>query len=100
MSLAQLNRILIEAAAEQPGVELSFHQRCLDLDPQSGTLQLVDELRGQTRSETCEIVLGADGAGSGVRGALAMRGLSQVHEMPLSHDYKELEIPPAPGSAH
>jgi kynurenine 3-monooxygenase len=100
MSRAQLNRILIEAAAEQPGVELSFNQRCLDLDPQSGTLQLVDELRGQTRSETCEIVLGADGAGSGVRGALAMRGLSQVHEMPLSHDYKELEIAPAPGSAH
>lgn len=100
MSRAQLNRILIDVAAEQPGVELSFNQRCLDIDPQSGTLQLLDEPGGRTHSEASEIVLGADGAGSSVRSALAKRGLCQVNEMPLSHDYKELEIAPAAGSTH
>ena len=100
MSRAQLNRILIDVAAEQPGLELSFNQRCVDLDPQSGTLQLVDERHGHTHSEQGEIVLGADGAGSSIRGALAKRGLCQVQDRPLSHDYKELEIAPAAASAH
>ena len=89
-----LNRILIEAAAAHPHIELSFNTRCVDLDPQGGTLQLRDEPSGSTRSESFEILLAADGAGSAVRAALVARALSRAEERPLAHDYKELLIPP------
>jgi kynurenine 3-monooxygenase len=93
MSRDRLNRILIEAAAERPEIELHFNTRCIDLDPVAGTLQLRDELGGRARSEPFELLLGADGAGSAVRAALEARGLCRVDEQPLAHDYKELLIP-------
>jgi kynurenine 3-monooxygenase len=93
VSRERLNRILIEAVAEHADIELSFNTRCIDLDPQAGTLQLRDEYSGSERSETFDILLGADGAGSAVRGALVARGLSRAEEQPLAHDYKELVIP-------
>ncbi|MFI4869229.1 MAG: FAD-dependent oxidoreductase [Steroidobacterales bacterium] len=89
----QLNRTLIEAAAEQPHIELYFNTRCVDLDPQAGMLQLRDESSGGTRSESFQILLGADGAGSAVRAALCARGCSRAEEQALAHDYKELLIP-------
>jgi len=99
----RLNRILIDAAAAHPGIELRFNLRCTDVDPAAGSLQLRDA-SGATRSEAFEILLGADGAGSAVRGALQARGLARVDEQPLAHDYKELLIAPlergvAPGYA-
>ena len=100
ISRSQLNRMIVEAAGEQPAIELSFHQRCVDLDPDSGMLQLRDELTGQTLTESVDILLGADGAGSAVRGALVRRGLTSINDMPLPHDYKELVIGASAHSAH
>jgi kynurenine 3-monooxygenase len=88
-----LNRILIDAAAAHAGIELRFNLRCTDVDPAAGSLQLRDR-GGGTRTEAFEILLGADGAGSAVRGALLARGLARVDEQPLAHDYKELLIAP------
>jgi kynurenine 3-monooxygenase len=88
-----LNRTLIEAAAGQPHIELHFNTRCIDLEPQAGTVQLRDERSGSTRSESFQILLAADGAGSAVRAALVARGLSRAEEQALAHDYKELLIP-------
>jgi kynurenine 3-monooxygenase len=92
ISRERLNRMLVEAAAEHPHIELSFDTRCTDVDPEAGTLQLHDERSGSARSESFEILLGADGAGSAVRCALVARGLSRAGEQPLAHDYKELPI--------
>ena len=94
ISRERLNRILVEAAASSPHIELGFDLRCTDVDPQAGVLQLREERGGGTRSETFEILLGADGAGSAVRAALVARAGSRVEERPLAHDYKELRIPP------
>ena len=101
VSRGQLNRLLIDAAAEHPALELHFNRRCIDIDPRSGLLQLRDDRTGRTYIESTEILLGADGAGSTVRKALLDRGVSRVEEVPLAHDYKELTIPaaaPAVGS--
>jgi kynurenine 3-monooxygenase len=95
----RLNRLLIEAAAECPGIELVFQTRLLDLDPDTALMQLHDEAGGGTRTEPFEILLGADGAGSAVRGALSLRQRSRVAEEPLEHDYKELLIAAAPGGS-
>jgi len=93
LSRERLNRILIEAAAECPGVELRFDTRCLDIDVNAGSVALRDDRSGHTYSEDFEVLLGTDGAGSAVRSALLARGYLQAHEQPLDHDYKELTIP-------
>jgi kynurenine 3-monooxygenase len=89
----RLNRVLIDAAAGHPGIELRFDLRCTDVDPAAGSLRLRDA-SGAARTEAFEILLGADGAGSAVRGALLARGLARVDQQPLAHDYKELLIGP------
>ena len=88
-----LNRILVEAAASSPLIELEFDTRCTDVVPEAGTLQLRDEHSGATRSESFEILFGADGAASAVRAALVAHAGSRVEERLLAHDYKELLIP-------
>jgi kynurenine 3-monooxygenase len=98
VSREQLNRVLIEAAAAHPAVELHFNRRCIDIDPRSGLLQLRDDRTGRTYVESTELLLGADGAGSTVRKALLDRSLSRVEEVPLAHDYKEFTIPAAAAS--
>ena len=93
ISRERLNRILLEAAAAHPGIELGFDTRCTGLNPDAGTLQLRDERSGEASSESFEILLAADGAGSTVRAALVARGASRAEEQALAHDYKELQIP-------
>ena len=94
ISRERLNRILLEVAAGHPDIELGFDTRCTGVDPEAGTLQLRDERSGGSRSESFEILLAADGAGSAVRAALVARGASRAEEQALAHDYKELQIPP------
>ncbi len=77
---AALNRMLIEAAAQQSDVTLHFESPCTTVDPLSDT-----------------ITIAADGAGSALRGSLARAGHVTVTEQPLEHDYKELHIPPRDG---
>lgn len=88
-----LNRLLIEAAARQPRIELRFGQRCLDVDPARRRLQLHDERTASVCEEAYDCLLAADGAGSAVRRALVRQGLTREREEPLAHDYKELVIP-------
>ena len=83
---ARLNTALIEAASEYPLIEMTFEQRCTDVDARSGIVQGV----------AASLVIGADGAGSALRQALSERGLLQASEDPLAHDYKELHIPAKP----
>jgi kynurenine 3-monooxygenase len=94
VSRERLNRLIVEAAAEHPSIELHFDQRCVDFDPDAGVLWLRDENTGSLRSETIEILLAADGAGSAVRQALQQRGLTRANDVALDHDYKELVIAP------
>jgi len=93
ISREQLNRALIEAAADCPHIELCFDCRCLDVDPGTGQLTLRDERSGREYPQPFELLLGTDGAGSAVRSALSARGLLRAHDAPLPHDYKELTIP-------
>lgn len=92
ISRERLNRVLLEAAAEQSAIELQFNTRCIDVDPDAGTLRLRHEPDGGLRTAAFDLLLAADGAGSAVRAALLARGLLQAQEEPLPHDYKELAI--------
>lgn len=93
---AALNRVLIEAAG-RAGAELRFGERCLGLDPAGGRLLLEDERSGRRYETAPDVLIGADGAGSALRGTLAAAGVAAVRVEPLDHDYKEMTLPAAAG---
>ena len=93
ISRARLNVLLIEAAAALPMIELRFRRRGLQVDPHSGAVQWRDEADGSAHEDNASLIIGADGAGSAMRESLHERGLLQVTEEVLAHDYKEFHIP-------
>jgi kynurenine 3-monooxygenase len=99
VSRAELNRVLIDAAAEFENVELRFGQLCLGLAHEKNVLEMRDEATGRIYHTAAQPSIATDGAGSPVRDSLVARDVSVVREEPLEHDYKELTIPPRDGKA-
>jgi kynurenine 3-monooxygenase len=94
---AELNRVLIEAAASYPNVELKFQQLCVGLARSKPSLEFRDEATGRVYEAPLRPSIATDGAGSAVRDALVEREVAAVREEPLDHDYKELTIPAVDG---
>ena len=90
VSRGTLNRILMDGA-EAAGVEIHFRCRCERLEFDRRVVVLADGER------PFEVLIGADGGGSVVRGAIAASAGGQVDEVTLGHGYKELAIAPRPG---
>ena len=91
VSRGTLNMTLLDAA-EAAGARVHFDRRLAGMDWDNSTLQFVDE-SGAERRHAGTLVIGADGAGSALRAAMAQRiDLGERFE-PLDHAYKELEIP-------
>jgi kynurenine 3-monooxygenase len=97
VSRADLNRALIEAAAQLPGVTRHFGQLCLGLAHERNVLELRDEASGRIHHTAAQPSIATDGGGSDVRDSLVAREVATVREEPLDHDYKELTIPAAAG---
>src|SRR5690348_12913508 len=92
-----LNMALLDAA-EAAGARIHFDQRLAQVDWQRDTFTVADEA-GTLREHVADCVIGADGAGSALRAAMATQAdLSERFE-PLDHSYKELEIPAADGAS-
>jgi kynurenine 3-monooxygenase len=91
ISRAALNNALVDAAASAPDVRLVFEHRLVGLDP------LVFETPQGKVEVAAEVVLGADGAGSAVRGQLLGQGVLDESLDFLDYGYKELAIPPLGG---
>jgi kynurenine 3-monooxygenase len=98
VSRADLNRTLIEAAAEFSNVTLKFGQACLGLAHEKNVLEMREEASGRIYHTTGQPSIATDGAGSEVRDSLVARDVSVVREEPLDHDYKELTIPARDGN--
>jgi kynurenine 3-monooxygenase len=96
MSRAELTRQLVVQAGLQPRVTLHFRQRCVGLGA-SGLPLMNDEESDRQYEVQADRVIGADGAGSALRQALAAAGHIEASNDLLDHDYKELTIPPANG---
>jgi kynurenine 3-monooxygenase len=90
----RLNIALIDAA-EAAGARIHFNQRLDGVDFDKRRVSFVNDHDRVAREQDFEALLGADGAGSGLREA--MRPLVELGERfePLGHGYKELEIPPS-----
>lgn len=91
ISRGDLNMALLDAC-DEAGVQIHFDQRLDGVDWANSTLQLCNEA-GVTREIVASRVIGADGAGSALRTAMATQvPLGERYE-PLQHSYKELVIP-------
>jgi len=93
VSRADLNRVLIEAAAELPNVSFQFGQLCLGLAHDREVFEFRDETTGRISHCAAQPTIATDGAGSAVRDSLVAREVASVREEPLDHDYKQLTIP-------
>ncbi len=90
----RLNLLLLDAA-EKAGAKLHFHARLDRADFDAKTARFVDDRDGSILDHAFDVLIGADGAGSALRGAIhATNPLGERFES-LGHGYKELEIPPA-----
>jgi kynurenine 3-monooxygenase len=92
---AALNHRLLTAAVAA-GVQVHFDHRLVGLAPATGELRFRTS-GGREPKATAEVVLGADGAGSTVRGELLAHDLLTERLDILDHGYKELAIPAGPG---
>lgn len=89
----RLNLTLLDAA-EAAGAKLHFDQRLVEADFEAGLARLRDETSGREHAIAAPAMIGADGAGSALRQAMArVADLGERFE-PLGHSYRELEIPP------
>jgi kynurenine 3-monooxygenase len=103
ISRGGLNLALIEAAARQENVRLVFEHRCLEIDPDKCTATFQHEsggVMGEGPIVTAEsdLIVGADGAFSPVRGRLQKVDRFEYSQSYLTHGYKELHIPALGGT--
>jgi kynurenine 3-monooxygenase len=90
----RLNLLLLDAA-EAAGARIRFDTRLDGVDVDAKTMRLVNDRDGNAQESAFDVLIGADGAGSALRGAInAVTPLGERFES-LGHGYKELEIPPA-----
>ncbi|MEH0842777.1 NAD(P)/FAD-dependent oxidoreductase [Micromonospora sp. CPCC 205711] len=95
ISRGALNNALLDAADKLPGVRIAFDHRLVGLDPTSG--EMTFETPQGMVAAAASVVLGADGAGSAVRGQLLGYGVLTESLDFLDYGYKELTIPPVGG---
>ncbi|MFI6160699.1 FAD-dependent oxidoreductase [Micromonospora haikouensis] len=95
ISRGALNNALLTAATTLPGVRVAFDHRLVGLDPATGEMTF-ETPQGKTTA-AAPVVLGADGAGSAVRGQLLAYGVLQESLDFLDYGYKELTVPPVGG---
>jgi kynurenine 3-monooxygenase len=101
VSRGDLNIALMNAA-EQKGVSFEFNLRCLNIDVASTTITLTNSsafnpgasvIPNSTSSRKFDLIVGADGAFSAVRGSLQFTDRFDYSQDYIDHGYKELHIP-------
>ncbi len=93
VSRADLNIALLNAAERFPNVRYSFGSKCVDVDPDTATLTLLDAATGRGTDVRSDAIIAADGAYSAVRRQLQARDRFDYRQSYLTHGYKELTIP-------
>ncbi|GBG32584.1 Kynurenine 3-monooxygenase [Hondaea fermentalgiana] len=104
ISREDLNKLLLDAAAAQSGIEMLFGQQLLHID-KAGRLHFAktasvgsgtynDCAEGDLVIDDADLILGCDGAYSSVRESLTRLQSTNFSRRYISHGYKELEVRP------
>ena len=93
ISRSGLNKFLINEA-ESLGVKFLFEHRCTNVDSEKG--ELTFQQYSETTHHTSDLIIGADGAFSAIRGVLQTTDRFEYSQTYIEHGYKELRIPPGP----
>ncbi|HZY78668.1 MAG TPA: NAD(P)/FAD-dependent oxidoreductase [Cyclobacteriaceae bacterium] len=88
ISRGDLN-VLLMNAAENVGVTIRFDHKCSHIDLEKNNIAFTNGA-----SHQYDLLVGADGAYSAVRGALQFGGRFNFSQEYIDHGYKELHIPP------
>jgi kynurenine 3-monooxygenase len=94
VSRSGLNKVLM-TEAEANGVTFSFDSRCPGVDLNETTLSIFSD--GVTTHEKFDIIIGADGAFSSIRGAMQFTDRYDYSQDYIDHGYKEFTIPAGKG---
>lgn len=97
ISRGTLNRMLIDRA-EKNNVDFFFQHRCTHVDPTENEVTFQTGQDIVTR-QIFDLVIGADGAFSQVRGVMQVSDRFDYSQHYLEHGYKELHIPPGAGGS-
>jgi kynurenine 3-monooxygenase len=90
ISRSGLNKVLM-TAAENQGVEFHFDQRIEKVDLEKTAIFINNNSKPENKS--FDLIIGADGAFSTVRGALQFTDRFDFSQDYIDHGYKELSIP-------
>ena len=89
----ELNITLLNAA-EAAGAKINFSHRIENIDFDAKQMTMINDFDRSSAILDFNVLIGADGAGSGVRTALKQQNYLTERFESLGHSYKELEIPP------
>ena len=91
VSRSALNIVLMNKA-ESMGVKFLFQQRITKVDSEKTSLTV--EHNNSSQEKYFDLIIGADGAFSAVRGAFQISDRYNYSQSYIDHGYKELHIPP------
>jgi kynurenine 3-monooxygenase len=103
VSRAVLNEVLMDVAEKEHGVKFNFNQSCKDIDLKGVKAIFENEEQGkdnERQTVKSDIIIGADGAFSAVRGQMQRVSLFNYTQHYLPHGYKELHIPANEDGTH
>ncbi|MCC7224439.1 MAG: FAD-dependent monooxygenase [Chitinophagales bacterium] len=96
VSRAELNKKLMTAAEQQANVRFHFDHRCLYFDTDDYELHLQNTATQTEQTLSTDLIIGADGAFSAIRGGMQRSDRFNYSQQYLEHAYKELCIAPLP----
>ncbi len=96
VSRGALNQLLL-SEAERHGVQLFFEHPCQSVNLEQGQPLIHDLRQDRQTTPEADLLIGADGAYSTLRGAMQFTPRFNYSQHYIEHGYKELHIPPAAG---
>lgn len=96
VSRAELNMALMNSSEHIPDITYHFNRQVLDVNVRTNEVLLRNTESGENETIKPELLFGADGAFSMVRGAMQKTELFNYEQKYLEYGYKELSIPAAP----
>jgi len=100
ISRGDLNIALMNKADESEHITFHFNQRTTEIKTAEKTVHFTNDATGTESSISSDLIFGADGSFSAVRGILQKTPMFNYSQQYLEHGYKELSIPPNADGTH